>query len=1021
MELSRFLSRHWREFLIFSLVILALIAPTRDARATDYIWSTTGSWYVSGNWSPTGVPTSTDTAIIVAGTAIVASPGATAFQTLLNGSLNISDGGSLTNAFGVIGLSSGYNSTVSVGGGSGTSTWLNSTSLIVGNSGTGTLNINAGGLVITPDLAGGNATSSVNFNGGILRITATDSASNTMNLLAAGGTIDVPTTANTFTMTGNIGGAGSLTKTGEGTLTLSGHNTYAGVTTLNGGILSISSANALGNSGLVTFNGGTLGAAGTFSSGFNFTILAASGTINVPTAGNTFTLSGGITGSNFGGLTKNGVGTLVLTGTSSFNGDLIVDIGGLTIANGANVTCNSGIISSRYGGGAVTGAVTVGGSGGGATWNMTGTLSVGNYYPGTLTVNSGSTVNSRNFYVGPGQNSAYSSATVRGSLNTGFVSIAAGTLVVPAGGVLNSGDGSIRYGSVLVDGGTWNMPQSEGPALYIVSTDVNPYSLTITNGGSVIAPYTAVLGLTTLGAGYAKINIGGGTGTSTLNTMRGLDLSDALCIINLNTGGVLNTTYLYTYNSGQNYNNSFVNVGFNGGTLRINTTCETSAIFTIGAGGGTIDLPSADTTFTLFQSRDINGTAGGGLNKTGPGTLVLKDIGCNINGPLTITNGTLACNTELYTETLSSTTGNIAPTAGMTASVIIGANANNTTWTMSGALTVGGSGSLTVNTGAIVTAAALNGNGEVILNNGGTLRITGTDSSTNTIRLPFYTGTIDVPTAGTTVTLSGAIDGVGTFFKTGPGTLEITAASTTRGGTVVNTGKLLANNTSGSATGYFSVIVNSGATLAGGNATGTQGFIAPDRNITGNMPIITIDGILSPGNGPASIGVLTIGKASQPTVLNIPGTYAFSIATTNAGSTTAINNGSSSATRTSTTGNNLLAILGTNASTVNFTGATIQLNASSVNLGGNWDNSKFFSWQLATLPEGVTPTLGTTQFDTTGFSPSLNGGSFSLSFVDATNSLYLNYSPVPEPGLTFLACAVGVVGWFSRRKIRRCI
>ena len=65
------------------------------------------------------------------------------------------------------------------------------------------------------------------------------------------------------TYAGVLSGAGSLTKTGTGTLTLTGNNTYTGLTTLAGGVLNAGAADgsgygALGNSGTITFTGGTL-------------------------------------------------------------------------------------------------------------------------------------------------------------------------------------------------------------------------------------------------------------------------------------------------------------------------------------------------------------------------------------------------------------------------------------------------------------------------------------------------------------------------------------------------------------------------------------------------------------------------------------------------------------------------------------------------------------------------------------------------------------------------------------------
>jgi len=62
---------------------------------------------------------------------------------------------------------------------------------------------------------------------------------------------------NGLTLNGVISGA-ALSKTGNGTVTLNGNNTYSGNTTLNAGVLSISSSANVGSASTIIMNGGDL-------------------------------------------------------------------------------------------------------------------------------------------------------------------------------------------------------------------------------------------------------------------------------------------------------------------------------------------------------------------------------------------------------------------------------------------------------------------------------------------------------------------------------------------------------------------------------------------------------------------------------------------------------------------------------------------------------------------------------------------------------------------------------------------
>ncbi|NDG71635.1 MAG: hypothetical protein EBY32_10105 [Proteobacteria bacterium] len=113
--------------------------------------------------------------------------------------------------------------------------------------------------------------------------------------------------ATTGTYSGSMSGTGSLSKAGSGTVALSAANTFTGTTTVNSGTLQANAANALGNSTVINVNGGSL-------------LVGASDSVNDSAAinlnGGTLAVGSGV-GEVVGALTLSANSTLDFNGVGS--------------------------------------------------------------------------------------------------------------------------------------------------------------------------------------------------------------------------------------------------------------------------------------------------------------------------------------------------------------------------------------------------------------------------------------------------------------------------------------------------------------------------------------------------------------------------------------------------------------------------------------------------------------------------------------------------------------------------------
>lgn len=360
----------------------------------------------------TGNNTYSGTTTISSGTLQIGSGGTTGTlgtgNVANNSSLIFNRSDSLTVAASI----SGYGSVTQQGSGAvtlaGNNTYYGTTTINVGTTlkagstspaGSGTVAING-----TLDLNGSNP--SINGVSGSGTITTGVAGTSTLSIASSYS----PSTFSGVIQDGS--GTVALTKTGSGTLTLTGNSTYSGGTTISAGTLQVGSYGSSGSlgSGAVT-NSGALE-------------FRRYGTTTVPNA---------ISGT--GTLTQ-WSGTLVLTGTNTYSGLTTVYYGTtLQVGNGGtsgtlgsgSVTNNSALVFNRSD--AVTVTAAIGGSG---TLTQQGTgaviLAGNNTYSGTTTINAGTTLR-----VGNG--------AAAGRLGSGSVAVGlGGSLVVDRSDTLTLGN-----------------------------------------------------------------------------------------------------------------------------------------------------------------------------------------------------------------------------------------------------------------------------------------------------------------------------------------------------------------------------------------------------------------------------------------------------------------------------------------------------------------------------------------------------------------------------------------------------
>jgi autotransporter-associated beta strand protein len=366
------------------------------------------------------------------------------------GSTSIGTAGGTTGGTLALGINNALPSTaVSIYGGTLSLGAFNQTigALNLGGSATGTTASVTGTGTLT---LGGNVTydATNNPNGATISTPVALGATRTFNIG------DSTAAASDLTISGVISGTGfGIVKTGAGTLTLSGANTYTGSTSIGtaggttGGTLALGITNALPAT-MVNVYGGTL-SLGAFSDTIGALNLGggAAGTVASVTGTGTLTING-IAGvgilvgtSNFSKLTITAPIRLGSSQSWTNNSGKLLTVGGavdlnqkaLTV-NGTGNTLISGVISTP------NGTLTKGGSG-------TLTLTGNNTYKGTTTVNGGT-------LLVDGSLASASVVTVSGTgTRLGGTGTIGGKVTVNSGATIEPGNAGSEDTGILAVGG----------------------------------------------------------------------------------------------------------------------------------------------------------------------------------------------------------------------------------------------------------------------------------------------------------------------------------------------------------------------------------------------------------------------------------------------------------------------------------------------------------------------------------------------------------------------------------------
>jgi autotransporter-associated beta strand protein len=592
-----------------------------------------------------------------------------------------------------------------------------------------------------------------------------------------------------------------LFKTGAGTLVLSGANTYTGGTTVQAGTLRVGAGNVLPSGKAVTVSGNAPGVTATLDlNGNSQTIgsltlggVAATSGAAVTTGAGMLTLGGDVTYNNVGnplGATISGKLELGATRTFTVNDSATAAID-LTVS--ADIS-GAGFALVKAG----AGTLVLAGSNAAATGGMT-------VNAGAVQFESAPSINGtgRNVTVNAGGAVAFGSSFGGGNIPTALsdriVASSAGAVAADNQGATNfnlaapgltaayfGAVGNVTYTGTLTPNGTTYRLGGGGGTLTMANPNAVTgvgYSLTV--GGKVaLSAANNYTGGTTLVAGTLGVGNDGALGSGALTFSGGGISSDSAAARTVANAVV------------------FAADGIFGDAVNTGKVTFTSTV-PLGAAPRTLTVNS-ETEFANVVS-----DSGGGLVKTGPGTLSLSNTSNTYTGTTEVMNGALrvnagAANLGGGNLKFNGGTGVLETSGSFTRE--IGTGAGLVYWANPGGFSAYG-GPLTVNIGGLVTPATLDWALAAAASGGGLAGknlVFGSVTSNNVVTLQNNLDmkgnrtvtVIDNPNstadyAEISGVLANGDTGNRDLGKSGDGTLVLSGVNTYTGYTAVNAGTLL--------------------------------------------------------------------------------------------------------------------------------------------------------------------------------------------------------------------------------------